>query len=115
MLCEVECQGHTDMTSHCVIKVKDTGIGMSEEFLKNGVFKAFSQEHSTETVNQGTGLGLSIAKMLVELMGGTIEVESELGSGTEFIVQWILNESRRHRRNKRFMKHRRKVALQWIR
>lgn len=86
VLCEVECQGHTDMTSHCVIKVKDTGIGMSEEFLKNGVFKAFSQEHSTETVNQGTGLGLLIAKMLVELMGGTIEVESELGSGTEFIV-----------------------------
>ncbi|MBD5585091.1 MAG: transporter substrate-binding domain-containing protein [Clostridia bacterium] len=66
--------------------VKDTGIGMSSEFLKH-VFEPFEREQ-TSTVSgiQGTGLGLAITKNIVDLMGGTISVESEAGKGSEFIV-----------------------------
>ncbi|MBD5128536.1 MAG: transporter substrate-binding domain-containing protein [Ruminococcaceae bacterium] len=67
-------------------KVKDTGIGMSREFLKH-VFEPFEREQ-TSTVSgiQGTGLGLAITKNIVDLMGGTISVESEEGKGSEFTV-----------------------------
>ena len=67
-------------------RIRDTGIGMSEEF-KEHIFEAFSREQ-TSTISgiQGTGLGMSIAKNLIELMGGNIKVESELGKGTEFTV-----------------------------
>ena len=66
--------------------VKDNGIGMSKEFVSN-VFEAFSRERSTTVSGiQGTGLGMSIAKSIVDLMNGTIEVESEQGKGSEFIV-----------------------------
>lgn len=72
---------------HDRISVSDTGIGMSEEFLRNGIFKPFSQEHNGVTpVYAGTGLGLSIAKELLDLMGATIKVESEPGEGTTFTV-----------------------------
>ena len=66
--------------------VKDTGIGMSKEFLKH-VFEPFEREQ-TSTVSgiQGTGLGLAITKNIVDMMGGTINVESEEGKGSEFIV-----------------------------
>ena len=75
------------MISHDVVYVRDTGVGMSEAFLKNGIFKPFSQErNAVSTQYAGSGLGLSIAKSLVEMMGGRIEVESELGVGTTFIV-----------------------------
>jgi signal transduction histidine kinase len=74
--------------AHVRITVADTGIGMSREFLENGIFKPFSQESNGITsVSAGTGLGLSIAKQLVEMMGGTIRVESEQGSGTTFTVE----------------------------
>lgn len=68
------------------LRVKDTGIGMAEEFSKK-VFEAFEQER-TSTVSglQGTGLGMSITKNIVELMQGTIDVETEQGKGTEFII-----------------------------
>jgi len=67
------------------IKVKDSGIGIDEEFLPH-VFEAFSQEkrHGYESV--GTGLGLSIVKQLVDLMGGSIEIQSRKNEGTEFTV-----------------------------
>jgi PAS domain S-box-containing protein len=75
------------MVSHNVIYVRDTGVGMSKEFLENGIFKPFSQEsNEVSTLYAGSGLGLSIAKSLIELMGGKIEVESELGVGTTFAV-----------------------------
>ncbi|MDE6075593.1 MAG: response regulator, partial [Clostridia bacterium] len=69
-------------------KVKDTGIGMSPEFLKH-VFEPFEREQ-TSTVSgiQGTGLGLAITKNIVDLMGGTIAVESEMGKGSEFTVKF---------------------------
>ena len=67
-------------------EVVDNGMGMSKEFLPT-IFDAFSRERNT-TVGKisGTGLGMAIVKKLVEMMGGTIEVESELGKGSRFIV-----------------------------
>jgi len=69
-----------------VFKVKDSGIGMSREFQKH-IFEAFTREQ-TSTVSgiQGTGLGMAITKNIVDMMGGTISVESEPGKGTEFTV-----------------------------
>lgn len=69
-----------------VFRVRDTGIGMSKEFLKV-IFQPFERMH-TATVSgiQGTGLGMSITKNLVEMMGGTITVSSEEGKGSEFTV-----------------------------
>ena len=69
------------------LRVKDSGIGMSAEFSKH-VFSAFERER-TATVGeiQGTGLGMSITKSIVDLMGGTITVDTELGKGTEFTVR----------------------------
>lgn len=65
---------------------KDNGIGMSKEFLEN-IFVPFSQEkHDSRTVYKGTGLGLSIVKLIVDAMGGKIEVESEKNVGTTFTV-----------------------------
>ena len=67
-------------------RIKDNGIGMSEEFQKH-IFEEFSREESSTVSGiQGTGLGMSITKNIVDLMGGTIAIESELGKGTEFIV-----------------------------
>ena len=65
----------------------DTGRGMSAEFLPHA-FEPFSQEGTdARTAYTGTGLGLSIVKQLVELMGGSIQVESELGQGTRFTLR----------------------------
>ena len=74
-----------DMTSF-EFRIKDTGIGMSDEFRKN-IFEAFTRE-KTSTVSgiQGTGLGMAITKNIVDMMGGTIDVNSSEGNGTEFIV-----------------------------
>ena len=68
--------------------VKDNGIGMSEEFQKK-LFKPFSQEddRSARTQYKGTGLGMAIAKEYVEMMGGSIAVESQKGAGTTFTVE----------------------------
>ena len=66
--------------------VKDNGIGMSQEFVEH-IFDTFSREY-TSTVNgiQGTGLGMAITKNIIDMMGGTISVQSEEGKGSEFIV-----------------------------
>lgn len=64
--------------------VKDSGIGMGEEFQKI-LFEPFAQEHRDDiSATRGTGLGLSIVKKMLDLMGGTVEVESKLGQGTIF-------------------------------
>ena len=66
--------------------IKDTGIGMSPEFL-NHVFDTFAREQSSTVSGiQGTGLGMAITKNIVDMMGGTIEVESEEGKGSKFTV-----------------------------
>jgi CheY-like chemotaxis protein/two-component sensor histidine kinase len=68
------------------IRVKDTGIGMSKEFTEH-LFEPFVRERSYMVREiQGTGLGMPITKSLVDMNGGTISVESEIGKGTEFIV-----------------------------
>ena len=73
-------------SANYVIIVEDTGIGMSQDYLPH-IFEEFSREHTTtENRVAGTGLGLPIVKSLVELMGGTIEVESEAGKGSHFII-----------------------------
>ena len=69
------------------IRVKDNGIGMSQEFVKK-LFSPFERERtSTVSRTQGTGLGMAITKNIVDMMGGTIEVQTEQDKGTEFIVR----------------------------
>lgn len=68
-------------------RVKDTGIGMSEDFAER-IFNPFERErNSTVSRIQGTGLGMSIAKNIIDMMGGTIEVFTEQGKGTEFVIR----------------------------
>ena len=69
------------------IRVKDNGIGMSQEFVQK-IFSPFERERtSTVSRTQGTGLGMAITKNIVDMMGGTIEVHTEQGKGTEFIIR----------------------------
>ena len=68
-------------------RISDTGIGMDEEFVDH-IFDEFSQEeHGARTQYKGTGLGMAITKKYVDLMGGTISVESKKGVGSTFIVE----------------------------
>jgi signal transduction histidine kinase/ActR/RegA family two-component response regulator len=78
-----------DGKAMCTITVKDTGIGMSKSFQKV-MFEPFTQEYDNPERDKtaiGTGLGLSIVKKIINLMKGTITVNSELGKGTEICVQ----------------------------
>ena len=71
-------------------RVIDNGFGMSQEFLEH-IFEAFTREESSLTNKiQGTGLGMCITKSIIDLMGGTISVESELGKGSTFEVVFSL-------------------------
>lgn len=71
---------------HYEFVVRDTGIGMSEEFLKR-IYEPFERENtSTISGSEGTGLGMAIARNTVDMMGGTIEVESKSGKGSTFTV-----------------------------
>ncbi len=75
--------------------IRDTGIGMDREFIPR-IFEAFSQENSgTKNKYGSTGLGMAITKSIVEMMNGTISVESEKGVGTEFTVAVTLKNSAR--------------------
>ena len=68
------------------IRISDTGIGMSQEYMTK-IFDAFTREqNTTKSKIAGTGLGMSIVKNYVEMLGGTIDVESELGKGSTFTV-----------------------------
>ena len=79
-------RGEGDGNGSYEIRIKDTGIGMSEEFAER-LFIPFERER-TSTVSriQGTGLGLAITKSIVDMMGGNITVQTEKGKGTEFTV-----------------------------
>ncbi len=94
------CGGHIELSLenisrrgnivHNCMTVRDNGIGIGKEFLSK-VFVPFEQENSqNDMTRKGTGLGLSIVKSIIDLMGGTIEVESEKGKGTAFIIHWDL-------------------------
>ena len=66
--------------------ISDTGVGMSQEFLQR-IFEPFAQEkNDARSVYQGTGLGMSIVKSLVDKMGGTVEVSSQVGVGSTFVI-----------------------------
>ena len=81
---ELEC----DEPGYMIVRtsVMDTGIGMSQEYLDK-IFESFSRERTTTTSKiSGTGLGMAIVKKYVDLLGGTIDVKSELGKGSTFIV-----------------------------
>jgi signal transduction histidine kinase len=73
-----------------LITVSDSGRGISQEFLSSHLFTSFSQENS---LNPGTGLGLSIVLQIVCSLGGTIDVQSEQGVGTEVKVSLTLNQT----------------------
>jgi signal transduction histidine kinase/CheY-like chemotaxis protein len=76
-----------------IIEVSDDGIGMDEEFLPH-IFEPYTQEKQNGYESVGTGLGLSIVKRLVELMDGTIKVESKKGKGTTFTVRMHFEEAK---------------------
>ena len=79
-------------------RVKDSGIGMSPEFAQK-IFEPFERERtSTVSKIQGTGLGMAICKNIVDMMGGTIEVQTAPGKGSEFIVRVPLRIQAEHRK-----------------
>ena len=85
---ETACRPGED-AHHVVVsyRVSDTGVGMSEEFLER-IFDDFSQEENgARTQYKGTGLGMAITKKYVDMMGGTISVESKKGVGSTFTVE----------------------------
>ncbi|MBR3325914.1 MAG: response regulator [Atopobiaceae bacterium] len=91
----IERLAHYEGKSTIRFSIADTGIGMSEDYLPK-LFDAFSQEDSSASGSYGsTGLGMPITKSIVELMGGTIEVESEKGVGTTFTITVTLVDSTR--------------------
>ncbi len=76
------------------IRIRDTGIGMSPEFIER-LFTPFERERtSTVSKTQGTGLGMAITKNIIDLMGGSIQVQSRQGEGTEFMVTLSLPMAR---------------------
>ena len=76
-------------------RIKDTGIGIDREYLP-GIFDAFSQDgRRSRTKNSGIGLGLAVTKRIVEMMNGSVSVESEKGKGTEFTVMITLRKADR--------------------
>lgn len=84
---KINCERVSDELCIGTFIVKDDGIGMSEEFQEH-LFETFAQENRMNfDHNEGTGLGLSITHSLIELMGGEISVESEIGVGSTFTVQ----------------------------
>ena len=80
------------------IRVKDNGIGMSQEFAQK-IFDPFERERtSTVSKIQGTGLGMAISKNIVNMMGGTIDIQTQKNKGTEFIIRLMFRiQSEKHR------------------
>lgn len=86
IVCIIQKPGFSNGYATYEFHVKDNGIGMSKEFQKH-LFEAITREESaTVSGIQGTGLGMAISKNIVDMMGGTISVESEEGKGTEYTV-----------------------------
>ena len=91
----IECTAHFNGESNFQFTVADTGVGMSKDYLPR-IFEPFSQEDDTTTSKYGgSGLGLAITKNIVQMMNGSITVDSEKGVGTTFIVNVPLKDSAR--------------------
>ena len=87
----VEGYGNNGQTCHLRFIVSDNGQGMSREFIEK-IFEPFSRETNSMTNKiQGTGLGMSITKSIIDLMGGTIDIQSEPGKGSVFTVDLIFS------------------------
>ena len=86
MTTHTECMGVANDRVTYRWTIADTGIGMSQEFLSH-IFEPFSQERSdSRSVYQGTGLGMTIVKSLIDMMGGTISIDSREGKGSVFVI-----------------------------
>ena len=93
ILCRVTAEKTENHKIRVKVVIKDSGIGMSKEFQQH-LFDPFAREHEEMTGKyEGTGLGLSIVKQLVDKMGGTIRVESEIGEGSCFTVEIPFTEA----------------------
>ena len=91
----IECTAQFDGQSNFRFTIKDTGIGMSKDYLPR-IFEPFSQEDDTTTSRYGgSGLWLAITKNIVQMMNGSITVESTKGVGTEFVINVPLKDSAR--------------------
>ena len=78
---------HTDDTVTYEFFIRDTGVGMTQDFIDNHLFEAFTQgDNAARSQYGGTGLGMSIVKSLIDKMGGSIEVSSREGEGSEFVI-----------------------------
>lgn len=92
----VQCINNADVST-LIISVRDTGRGIKSEDIKKLFTKFERLDVERNTTTEGTGLGLSITKHLLEMMGGTINVNSQFGSGTLFVIQFnqkILSQSK---------------------
>lgn len=90
VFCISQMESEKEGCARYEFRIRDNGIGMSEEFTKH-IFDAFSREETaTRSGIQGTGLGMAITKTIVNLMGGDITVNSKKGEGSEFIVTFDL-------------------------
>ena len=82
----IKCTTENCDASTCIrFQIRDTGIGIAPEYLKT-IFEPFQQADPKRKQTQGTGLGLAISKKLIEMMGGRLEVESEVGQGSLFMA-----------------------------
>lgn len=98
-------QGKTDKDALLRFIVKDTGVGMSEDFISH-IFEPFAQEYTGSTdLHGGAGLGLAIAKSIVDMMGGSITVRSAKGKGTEFTVEVKLGRCRAEEKEQALLPH----------
>ena len=96
-----QCHGTQKGSELYEIRVKDNGIGMSQEFVQK-IFSPFERERtSTVSRTQGIGLGMAITKNIVDMMGGTIEVQTEQDKGTEFIVRLPFRTQPEHQRTEK--------------
>ena len=96
-----QCHGTQKGSELYEIRVKDNGIGMSQEFVQK-IFSPFERERtSTVSRTQGAGLGMAITKNIVDMMGGTIEVQTEQDKGTEFIVRLPFRTQPEHQRTEK--------------
>lgn len=83
----LECYELKSDAARVSVKIRDTGIGMSQDFIDHNLFKPYSQERNKVTSQYaGSGLGLAIVKNLVELMGGSLKVQSSPGEGSCFTI-----------------------------
>ncbi|MBR5407126.1 MAG: diguanylate cyclase [Lachnospiraceae bacterium] len=89
---DIAPEGEADRAVY-YFEVEDTGVGMTEQYVSH-IFDSFSKESDTDVAEGGLGIGMSITKRYIEMMGGSINVESELQKGTKFTIRLPLEKYR---------------------